>query len=65
MAKEEISYAEKMMCLGKTKHRSLLAAEYEFQNLFKSKKANEKIGLGIYLCHFCECYHIGHSRDLG
>lgn len=59
-----ISEKEKKMCLGKIKHRSKLAADFELESLFKAKRTPDKAELEVYECHFCKHYHIGHSKDI-
>lgn len=45
-------------CLGKVKHKSLLAAEYVLDEM------RDRAVMNIYKCRFCHHYHIGHDKDL-
>ena len=48
-------------CLGKIRHKSLLAAEYTLSKM----RGKESHLLEIYPCKFCKSYHIGHNRKNG
>lgn len=49
----------KSACLGKIKHKSMLAAEYTLDRMRLNVKDNHL--LEVYKCEFCKFYHIGHN----
>lgn len=54
-----VSYLEKASCLGKTKHKTMLAAQTELNHLIKY--ADKVNSLEIYKCKFCKDLHIGNG----
>lgn len=59
MTKQQKSLAlAKKACLGKVKHKSMLAAEFVLNRM----KGPNSHRLEIYKCKFCHWYHIGHNN---
>lgn len=56
-----ITDRERKMCLGKTKHKSILSAQEHLYNLELYAKTPER--LNYYKCHFCKQYHCGNSNE--
>lgn len=56
-----ISAKERAMCLGKTKHRSELAAREQLDHLRSDTCVTNKATLGYYKCDFCDGWHCGNS----
>lgn len=49
------------MCLGKTKHKSVLAAEAQLQDLMQYSKTPQT--LNWYKCLYCEFIHVGNKNE--
>ena len=56
---KRITSAERKMCLGKTKHKSELAAKHHLEELRKFSKTPST--LNYYQCTFCIDYHVGNN----
>lgn len=56
-----ISNGERKMCLGKTKHKSVLAAEAQLQDLMQYSKTPQT--LNWYKCLYCEFIHVGNKNE--
>jgi hypothetical protein len=54
-----ISDGERKMCLGKTVHKSVLAAETHLDELRRYSKTPQT--LNWYKCHYCKFYHVGNK----
>lgn len=54
-----IDFLRTKMCLGKDKHKSLLSAQYVFDNFTTYRHKTST--LTIYKCPFCKDYHIGND----
>lgn len=58
-----ISSREKSTCLGKVKHKSMLAAQ-EVLDIMEIKRGRKGEEINIYTCQFCGDLHIGHLPKL-
>jgi len=60
---KRITSLERRMCLGKTPHKSLLAAVEHVNELRKFSKT--PASLNYYTCQFCKFYHVGnHFKNI-
>lgn len=53
---QEVTPRMKAMCLSKTKHTSMLAAQYALDNMVRLPHSGK---LNIYTCDYCGALHIG------
>lgn len=58
---KRITKGEKAMCLGKTKHKSVLAASEHMHELMKFSLTPHL--LHYYKCDFCGNYHCGNRKE--
>jgi len=58
---KRITFAEKKGCLGKTKHKSILAAQNHLEDLRQFSKTPQN--LNYYKCHFCDGWHCGNKSE--
>jgi len=56
--KDKLLALAKKACLGKVKHKSMLAAEFVLNKM----KGPNSYSLEIYSCRFCNFFHIGHNH---
>ena len=61
MPAKKISPREKSACLGKVKHKTMLAAEASLDDMYKDASVKDWHNLEIYRCLFCKDLHIGHK----
>lgn len=58
---KRLTRAEKKGCMGKTKHKTVLAASAHLTELIKFAKKDHS--LHFYKCDFCGSYHCGNSKE--
>jgi len=57
---KRITKFEQRSCLGKTKHKSVLAASEHLNELIKFARPDHT--LHFYKCDFCGFYHCGNNK---